>query len=108
MLSLYLVLQFPHNRYQANDYYLKELIVEWCEGVISSGNGNRDFYDLDINHNSKESFNLLLEKVATFLQEDVDQHNLVNVRGLLKVIGRLFHDITNVYLGQGSNDCDGP
>ncbi|GJN31110.1 hypothetical protein PR202_gb19468 [Eleusine coracana subsp. coracana] len=76
--------------YQANDYYLKELIVEWCEGVLSSGNGNRDFYDLDLNHNRKESFNLLLEKVATFLQDDINQNQTVDVRGLSKVIETLF------------------
>ncbi|TVU47459.1 hypothetical protein EJB05_07062, partial [Eragrostis curvula] len=76
-------------RYEANDYYLKELIVEWCEGVLSSGNGNRDFYDLDLNHNTKESFNFLLEKVATFLQEDVDQNQIVDVRGLSKVEARI-------------------
>jgi hypothetical protein len=94
MFSWYLIRHFPHNRYQANDYYLKELIVEWCEGVLSSGNGNRDFYDLDLNHNSKESFNLLLEKVATFLQEDVGQNEIVDARGLSKVIDKLFiHDI---------------
>ncbi|XP_062210853.1 pentatricopeptide repeat-containing protein At5g02830, chloroplastic [Phragmites australis] len=75
--------------YEANDYYLKELIVEWCEGVLSSHSGNRGFYDLDLKHKKKESFNLLLEKVATFLQEDVDQNQTVDVRGLSKVEARI-------------------
>ncbi|KAL6648330.1 hypothetical protein ACP70R_012554 [Stipagrostis hirtigluma subsp. patula] len=75
--------------YQANDYYLKELIVEWCEGVLSSGNGNRDFYGVDLKHKRKESFNLFLEKVATFLQEDADQNQIVDVRGLSKVEARI-------------------
>uniref|UniRef100_A0A0A9DEC0 Pentacotripeptide-repeat region of PRORP domain-containing protein n=1 Tax=Arundo donax TaxID=35708 RepID=A0A0A9DEC0_ARUDO len=75
--------------YQANDYYLKELIVEWCEGVLSSGSGKRDFYNLDLQYNRKESFNLLLEKVAIFLQEDVDQNQIVDVRGLSKVEARI-------------------
>ncbi|KAL6645770.1 hypothetical protein ACP70R_017378 [Stipagrostis hirtigluma subsp. patula] len=78
-----------HDRYQANDYYLKELIVEWCEGVLSSGNGNRDFYGVDLKHKRKESFNLFLEKVATFLQEDADQNQIVDVRGLSKVEARI-------------------
>ncbi|KAL6902325.1 hypothetical protein ACP4OV_005201 [Aristida adscensionis] len=75
--------------YQANDYYLKELIVEWCEGVLSSRSGNRDFYGLNLKDNTKESFNLFLEKVATFLQEDVDQNQIVDVRGLSKVEARI-------------------
>ncbi|XP_040378592.1 pentatricopeptide repeat-containing protein At5g02830, chloroplastic isoform X2 [Oryza brachyantha] len=72
--------------YQANDYYLKNLIVEWCEGVLSSGNGNRELYQLD---QRKESFKLVLEKVTTFLQKDVDQNQTVDVRGLSKVEARI-------------------
>ncbi|EEE58831.1 hypothetical protein OsJ_10403 [Oryza sativa Japonica Group] len=75
-----------HDRYQANDYYLKNLIVEWCEGVLSSGNGNREYYQLD---QRKESFKLVLEKVTTFLQKDVDQNQTVDVRGLSKVESRV-------------------
>uniref|UniRef100_A0A0E0KC85 PROP1-like PPR domain-containing protein n=1 Tax=Oryza punctata TaxID=4537 RepID=A0A0E0KC85_ORYPU len=75
-----------HDRYQANDYYLKNLIVEWCEGVLSSGNGNREYYQLD---QRKESFKLVLEKVTTFLQKDVDQNQTVDVRGLSKVESRI-------------------
>ncbi|KAL5218718.1 hypothetical protein ABZP36_019402 [Zizania latifolia] len=72
--------------YQANDYYLKNLIVEWCEGVFSSSSGNREFYQLD---QRKESFKLFLEKVTTFLQKDVDQNQTVDVRGLSKVESRI-------------------
>ncbi|CAN6289804.1 unnamed protein product [Urochloa humidicola] len=75
--------------YEANDYYLKELIVEWCEGVLSSGSGNRDFYNLDLQPKRKESFNLFLEKVVTVLQKDVDQNQIVDVRGLSKVEARI-------------------
>ncbi|WVZ56546.1 hypothetical protein U9M48_007057 [Paspalum notatum var. saurae] len=75
--------------YQANDYYLKELIVEWCEGVLSSGNDNRDFYNLDLQPKRKESFNLFLEKIVTVLQKDVDQNQIVDVRGLSKVEARI-------------------
>ncbi|KAJ1297652.1 hypothetical protein BS78_01G393300 [Paspalum vaginatum] len=75
--------------YQANDYYLKELIVEWCEGVLSSGNNNRDFYNLDLQPKRKESFNLFLEKIVTVLQKDVDQNQIVDVRGLSKVEARI-------------------
>nr|CAB3501172.1 unnamed protein product [Digitaria exilis] len=75
--------------YQANDYYLKELIVEWCEGVLSSGSDDRDFYNLDLQPKRKESFNLFLEKVVTVLQKDVDQNQIVDVRGLSKVEARI-------------------
>ncbi|CAM0872629.1 unnamed protein product [Alopecurus aequalis] len=75
--------------YQAYDYYLKELIVEWSEGVLSSGGGNRDFYHLDVKDERNESFNLFLEKVARFLQKDVDRNQTVDVRGLSKVEARI-------------------
>ncbi|OEL22079.1 Pentatricopeptide repeat-containing protein [Dichanthelium oligosanthes] len=75
--------------YQANDYYLKELIVEWCEGVLSSGSDNRDFYNFDLQPKRKESFNLFLEKVVTVLQKDVDQNQIVDVRDLSKVEARI-------------------
>ncbi|XP_048571443.1 pentatricopeptide repeat-containing protein At5g02830, chloroplastic isoform X2 [Triticum urartu] len=75
--------------YQAYDYYLKELIVEWSEGVLSSDGGNRNFYHLDRKDERNESFNLFLEKVARFLQKDVDQNQTVDVRGLSKVEARI-------------------
>lgn len=75
--------------FQANDYYLKELIVEWCEGVLSSRSDNQDFYNLDLQPERKESFNLFLEKVVTVLQKDTDQNQIVDVRGLSKVEARI-------------------
>ncbi|XP_047090213.1 pentatricopeptide repeat-containing protein At5g02830, chloroplastic-like [Lolium rigidum] len=75
--------------YQAYDYYLKELIVEWSEGVLSSGSGKRDFYHLDLKDERNKSFNIFLEKVARFLQKDVDQNQTVDVRGLSKVEARI-------------------
>ncbi|KAG0551600.1 hypothetical protein BDA96_01G437200 [Sorghum bicolor] len=75
--------------YQANDYYLKELIMEWCEGVLSSRGDNQDFYNLDLQPKRKESFNLFLEKVVTVLQKDTDQNQTVDVRGLSKVEARI-------------------
>ncbi|KAG8096451.1 hypothetical protein GUJ93_ZPchr0013g34199 [Zizania palustris] len=72
--------------YQTNDYYLKNLIVEWCEGVFSSSSGSQEFYQLD---QRKESFKLFLEKVTTVLQKDVDQNQTVDVRGLSKVESRI-------------------
>ncbi|XP_008660263.1 pentatricopeptide repeat-containing protein At5g02830, chloroplastic isoform X2 [Zea mays] len=77
--------------FQANDYYLKELIVEWCEGVLSSRSDNQDFYNLDLQPETerKESFNLFLEKVVTVLQKDTDQNQIVDVRGLSKVEARI-------------------
>lgn len=60
--------------------------MEWCEGVLSSRSDNQDFYNLDLQPNRKESFNLFLEKVVTVLQKDADQNQIVDVRGLSKVI----------------------
>ena len=60
--------------------------MEWSEGVLSSGGGNRDFYNLDLKDERNESFNLFLEKVARFLQKDVDRNQTVDVRGLSEVI----------------------
>lgn len=60
--------------------------MEWSEGVLSSDGGNRNFYHLDRKDERSESFNLFLEKVARFLQKDVDQNQTVDVRGLSKVI----------------------
>lgn len=74
--------------YQAYDYYLKELIVEWSEGVLSSESVNREFYRLDLK-DKRDKFNLFLEKVARFLQKDVDQNQTVDIRGLSKVEARI-------------------
>jgi hypothetical protein len=41
---------------------------------------------LDLKPKRKESFNLFLEKVVTVLQKDVDPNQIVDVRGLSKVM----------------------
>lgn len=74
--------------FKPNDYYLKELIEEWCEGIIQD------------NHRSQNSNNrrdlggpqsLLLEKVASHLQKgNGDAQSIaVDVRGLTKVEARI-------------------
>ncbi|KAL4576552.1 hypothetical protein LXL04_012648 [Taraxacum kok-saghyz] len=74
--------------FKPNDYYLKELIEEWCEGIIQD------------NHRSQNSNNrrdlggpqsLLLEKVASHLQKgNIDGQSIaVDVRGLTKVEARI-------------------
>nr|UPT48545.1 pentatricopeptide repeat protein AaPPR274 [Agave angustifolia] len=77
--------------YSANDYYLKELIEEWCEGVIRS-NQDRALTDIQKKHkiaHSKRPHGLLLEKVAAHLQKDVGDNQAIDIRGLTQVEARI-------------------
>lgn len=75
-------------RYSSNDYYLKELIEEWCEGVLINNNQNEG--PLNLNSHDKtdgsKPYSLLLEKVATHLQRDVGDNQAIDIRGLTKVL----------------------
>lgn len=78
-------------RFKANDYYLKELLEEWCEGVIQS---NQDQALTGIQkklkiHHSKKTHGLLLEKVAAHLQKDAGDNQAIDLRGLTKVFHKL-------------------
>lgn len=74
----------PTCRYNANDYYLKQLIEEWCEGILQGNNQN-------LQHTSSSrtdlggSQSLLLEKVAANLQKTGPESLAVDLRGLTKV-----------------------
>ncbi|XP_008792463.2 pentatricopeptide repeat-containing protein At5g02830, chloroplastic isoform X1 [Phoenix dactylifera] len=78
--------------YSSNDYYLKELIEEWCEGVL--GNNNQSGGPLNINYSHDKGdrskpYSLLLEKVAIHLQKDVGDNQAIDIRGLTKVEARI-------------------
>ncbi|WOL08478.1 pentatricopeptide repeat-containing protein [Canna indica] len=75
--------------YQANDYYLKELIEEWCEGVLCSKDQSRNLLDNYSGTDSRKPYNLLLEKVAIHLQRDVGDSQSIDIRGLTKVEARI-------------------
>lgn len=73
--------------FSANDYYLKGLIEEWCEGVLCSR--NRDDSSAHISKKRTEQhkpYHLFFEKVATHLQNDKERDRVIDVRGLSKVV----------------------
>ncbi|KAF8402784.1 hypothetical protein HHK36_010875 [Tetracentron sinense] len=78
--------------YKSNDYFLKELIEEWCEGVIM---GNNKYQGLRVQGNSfnktggERPQSVLLEKVAAHLQKDIAESLAIDLRGLSKVEARI-------------------
>ncbi|KAL8247403.1 hypothetical protein R6Q59_008619 [Mikania micrantha] len=74
--------------FQPNDYYLKELIEEWCEGIIQDNHRSQG----ELKNTSKRDLggphSLLLEKVASHLQRGT-QSIAVDLRGLTKVEARI-------------------
>lgn len=72
--------------YKPNDYYLKELIEEWCEEVIQ-GNSQKlspcDKTDL------RRPQSMLLEKVAAHLQKSIAESLAIDLQGLSKVEARI-------------------
>ncbi|KAI0526825.1 hypothetical protein KFK09_002417 [Dendrobium nobile] len=78
--------------YGSNDYYLKELLEEWCEGVICSNSQKKNMLRIDKRfnlNNSKKLGCLLLERVATFLQKDTADYQAIDIRGLTKIEARI-------------------
>ncbi|KAI4319523.1 hypothetical protein MLD38_033110 [Melastoma candidum] len=75
--------------YQPNDYYLKELIEEWCEGVIQDSGIDQGEVTSSIAADSSRSNSVLLEKVAVHLQRSISESLVVNLQGLSKVEARI-------------------
>lgn len=74
--------------YKPNDYYLKQLIEQWCEGVIL--NGNKRKYNFSTrNRTDLGPESMILEKVAEHLQKDSTNSISINLRGLSKVEARI-------------------
>ncbi|KAM5559920.1 pentatricopeptide repeat-containing protein [Rosa sericea] len=75
--------------YKPNDYYLEQLIEEWCEGVIQDSSlkqGEFSYWDkADIGRPGS----LLLEKVAEHLQQHIADTLAVDLQGLTKVEARI-------------------
>jgi hypothetical protein len=82
---------FLHNvyyySYSSDDYYLKVLLEEWCEGVLCSQTRD-DSSALLLKKKTEEQkpYYLFFEKVATQLQKDIEHDRVIDVRGLSKVL----------------------
>ncbi|KAM3341029.1 pentatricopeptide repeat-containing protein, chloroplastic [Capsicum galapagoense] len=74
--------------YKPNDYYLKQLIEQWCEGVIQNDNQRKYSFSAR-NRTDLGPESMILEKVAEHLQKDSANSISINVRGLSKVEARI-------------------
>ncbi|KAK6779646.1 hypothetical protein RDI58_021830 [Solanum bulbocastanum] len=91
ILSVAIESQFvvhKHCRYKPNDYYLKQLIEQWCEGVIQNGN-QRKYNFSTRNRIDLGPESMILDKVAEHLQKDSANSISINLRGLSKVEARI-------------------
>ncbi|KAK4776195.1 hypothetical protein SAY87_024156 [Trapa incisa] len=70
--------------YRSNDYYLKLLIEEWCEGVIHGNNQKMQELASSQEVDLAKPQNLLLEKVAVHLQMNLAESLAIDLRGLTK------------------------
>ncbi|GKV30121.1 hypothetical protein SLEP1_g38977 [Rubroshorea leprosula] len=75
--------------YKSNDYYLKELIEEWCEGVIKENYRNQEESSSQKRTDLKRTYGLLLEKVALHLQKSTADSIAIDLQGLTKVEARI-------------------
>ncbi|PSS23685.1 Pentatricopeptide repeat-containing protein [Actinidia chinensis var. chinensis] len=75
--------------YKSNDYYLKQLIEEWCEGVIQNNNQNDGKFISCEETDLGGPHSLLLEKVAAHLHKRNAESVAIDVRGLTKVEARI-------------------
>ncbi|XP_065857562.1 pentatricopeptide repeat-containing protein At5g02830, chloroplastic isoform X2 [Euphorbia lathyris] len=75
--------------YKSNDYYLKLLIEEWCEGVIQNNYQSQCEFDPYKRTNIGRQHSLLLEKVAAHLQNSTPERLSIDLRGLTKVEARI-------------------
>ncbi|KAK6942870.1 Pentatricopeptide repeat [Dillenia turbinata] len=75
--------------YKSNDHYLKELIEEWCEGVIQDNNRRLGQFISRERSDLRRPQSLLLEKVATHLRKSTTESIVVDLQGLTKVEARI-------------------
>ncbi|XP_027352640.1 pentatricopeptide repeat-containing protein At5g02830, chloroplastic isoform X2 [Abrus precatorius] len=75
--------------YRPNDYYLEELIEEWCEGVIQDNRENPGEFSSSNKSESERPHSLLLEKIAAHLLKRIADILAIDVQGLTKVEARL-------------------
>ncbi|XP_022742977.1 pentatricopeptide repeat-containing protein At5g02830, chloroplastic [Durio zibethinus] len=75
--------------YKSNDTYLKELIEEWCEGVIKENNQKQEGLSSCKRTDLERPHSLLLEKIAVHLQMSTSESPAIDLRGLTKVEARI-------------------
>ncbi|KAL5546242.1 hypothetical protein UlMin_005929 [Ulmus minor] len=77
--------------YKSNDYYLKQLIEEWCEGVLQDNNKPNQLEELSSNNKvyKEKPQTLLLEKVAEHIQNHTAESLAIDLQGLAKVEARI-------------------
>jgi len=75
--------------YKPNDYYLKQLIEEWCEGVIQNDNQIETKFTSFKKANLGGPYSLLLEKVAKHLEKRNAESMVIDLQGLTKVEARI-------------------
>ncbi|KAL5994208.1 hypothetical protein ACLOJK_035080 [Asimina triloba] len=76
------------NKYSSNDNFLKELVEEWCEGVIKDSERGLSGHTSDETDSCKSN-GLLLEKLATILRRETLKGSLIDLRGLTKIEARI-------------------
>ncbi|KAK7245191.1 hypothetical protein RIF29_40026 [Crotalaria pallida] len=75
--------------YKPNDYYLEELIEEWCEGVIQDNAEKQGEFSSSNKSELERPHSLLLEKIAVHLLNRVADILTIDVQELTKVEARL-------------------
>ncbi|KAJ9181637.1 hypothetical protein P3X46_009746 [Hevea brasiliensis] len=75
--------------YKSNDYYLKQLIEEWCEGVMQDNDQSQDEFEAYKKSDFGGPHSLLLERVAAHLQNGIAENLSVDLQGLTKVEARI-------------------
>ncbi|XP_041998800.1 pentatricopeptide repeat-containing protein At5g02830, chloroplastic-like isoform X1 [Salvia splendens] len=73
--------------YKPNDHHLKQLIEDWCEGVLQTERRSEGQYASHITDFGHQS--LLLEKVTEYLQDSNAESLFIDLRGLTKVEARI-------------------
>ncbi|PRQ43426.1 hypothetical protein RchiOBHm_Chr3g0468351 [Rosa chinensis] len=68
--------------YKPNDYYLEQLIEEWCEGVIQDSSPKQGEFSYWDKADIGRSGSLLLQKVAEHLQRHIADTLAVHLQGL--------------------------
>lgn len=75
--------------YKSNDYYLKQLIEEWCEGVIQDNTQIQGGFASCKRTDLGRPRSLVLEKVAAHLQNNISENLAIDLQGLTKVEARI-------------------
>ncbi|GMH28666.1 hypothetical protein Nepgr_030509 [Nepenthes gracilis] len=75
--------------YKPNDYYLKQLIEEWCEGVMVKNYQKADQSSFGDRADFQGPESVLLERVALHLQKSTTESLAVDIQGLTKVEARI-------------------